>query len=109
MCALKTKIACNGVRPKKSDVYTLAAELVELEGIGEFRAAITEALKSYDYYDYYGYYDYDDYYNDYYYYNDYCHHNDDYYYYYYSYNDYSLKEKVIALLILAAKYLAEGN
>lgn len=96
--ALKTKIACNGIKPAKAEVYTLAAELVEVENIVVFKAAVLEALKSYDYYHYDDYYyHYDDYYYD-----DY----DDYYYayYYYDYDDYSKEEKIIALLFLAAKY-----
>jgi hypothetical protein len=94
--ALATKIKCNGVKPSKAEVYLLAAELVEVEEILGFRAAIIEAFKSYDYdYDY----DYDYYYYDYYYY--------DYYLYYYDYDydyDYSIQKKVIALLFLSAMY-----
>ena len=60
--ALTTKIACNGVKPSKNEIYTLAAELVESQNIFRFKSAIIESLKSYDY-DYgYGYdygYDYD--------------------------------------------------
>lgn len=81
--ALTQRIACNGVKPTKAMVYTLAAELVELEGIIEFKDAVIETMKSYDYYYYYY-----DYYYDY------------YYYYYYD----LIKEKVIALLFLAAIY-----
>lgn len=92
--ALKTKIACNAVRPTKSAVYLLAAELMEVEGITAFRAAVIEALKSYDYYDtyYYAYYC-DYYYCGYAYYYDYC--GDDY---------KSIPEKVLALLFLSAMY-----
>lgn len=88
--ALAVKIKCNGIKPTKAQVYTLAAELVMTEGINGFSAAIINALKSYEYeYDYdYGYdhgYGYDHYGYGY-------------------YNNYSLEEKVIALLFLAATY-----
>lgn len=99
MCALAVKISCNGVKPSKQMIYTLAAELVEVEQIDKFKAAIIEAMKSYEY-DYYYYeyeYDYDYYY--YYYYDDYSYSYSYYYYYTYSY-----AEKVIALLFLAAMY-----
>ncbi len=89
MCALAVKIECSGIKPTKSEVYKLAAELVELEGIESFKSALIEAFRSYDYYDYYA--DYDYHYH--YYYND---DNADY--------DYSLEEKVIALLFLSAMY-----
>ncbi len=81
--SLDVKIKCNGIKPSKREVFTLAAELVDMWGeefeINSYYDAIMSALKSYDYdYDY----DYD------------------YYYYYYDYG-YSYKEKVLALLFLA--------
>lgn len=93
---LATKIQTNGIMPTKAEVYTLAAELVETEGITGFRDAVIEAMKSYDY-DYYDYYycDYDYYYCDY---TDYDYDYDC------DYTDYSVSEKVIALLLLAAMY-----
>jgi hypothetical protein len=107
--ALETRIQCNGIKPTKAMVYTLAAELVEVEGIIGFGVAIIEAFKSYEYYEDYDYeyyyeyyYDYDyyyDYYKDYYYYNEYDYYKDYYYYY-----ELSQAEKVIALLFLAAMY-----
>lgn len=108
MCALKVKIACNGIKPKKSEVYLLAAELVETEEIKGFRAAIIEAFKSYDYY-YDGYYLDDYYYYDGYdYYFDYCYFDAGYYY-GYDYYSYSLPEKVIALLLLSAMFAEKGE
>jgi hypothetical protein len=100
--ALTEKIKCNGIKPSKAEMYTLAAELLETEQILNFRSAIIEAFKSYDYYDpnyyYYDNYDYDyEYDYDYYYYYDY-----DYDYCYY--NNYSIEEKVITLLFFAAMY-----
>jgi len=104
--ALKSKIKCNGLKPTKSEVYKLAAELTEIEGHRYFKSTILETLLHYDY-DYEDYYyddDYDyDYYDDYYaddYADDYY---DDYYDYNYDYNyDLSQAEKVIALLFLSA-------
>jgi hypothetical protein len=98
---LTDKIKCNGIKPLRSAVYLLAAELQETEGIYTFKGAILEAFKSYDYYEY-DYYDYDyDYEYDYYDYYDY-----DYYYYYY---DYSSTEKTLALLFLSAMYASKGE
>ena len=99
---LEIKIACNGVKPSKSEVYTLAAELQELHRLEYFKEAIVSALMSYDYYaDYYSYdysysysYDYYDYYS--YSYSYSCHDDYDY--------DYSSSEKTLALLFLAAMY-----
>lgn len=105
--AISPRITCNGIKPSKSEVYALAAELVDTqEGLDSFKSAILEAFKSYDYYDYDYYNYYYNYYNNYYYYDYY---NNDYYDYYnnhdyYDYYNYTKKEKVIALLFLSAMY-----
>ncbi len=75
---IRGSIPSNGVKPRKSEVYTLAAEYTEYYKIVEFKKAIYCALLTYDGY-YYGYYGYD-------------------------YGYYSNEEKVIALLFLATIY-----
>ncbi len=103
MCALAVKIACNGVKPTKAEIYTLAAELVELENIVSFKGAIISSFDSYDYVDHNN-----NHYNNY----NYTHNGYNYdYYYYYDYTDYGYynykltkEQKVLALLFLAAIY-----
>lgn len=96
--ALEKKIPCNGIKPSKSEVYTLAAELAETEDIFSFSTAVKSSMLSYDYHYDYHYYDY---YNDYYY--DYHYDYDDYDY-YHNYNHLTKEQKVISLLFLAAMY-----
>lgn len=98
----RTKIACNGVKPKKSEIYLMAAELVDSDGLASFTLAVASAMRVYDYDDYYHNHDYDDYDYDYYDYDDYY---DDYDYYY----NLSISEKVIALLFLSAMYASKGE
>lgn len=57
------KIKCNGIRPLKSDVYMIMAELVDQEDILTLEELIRRAINFYDmnysyryYYDYYEYY-----------------------------------------------------
>src|ERR1700694_1557272 len=91
MRTLDEKIKCNGIKPTKAEVYTLAAELIAIGGIAikniTFRTSIIQAFKVYDYYyddydyDYDNAYDYDydyayDYAYDYYYYDDYLDYDD---------------------------------
>ena len=115
---LEVKIVTGGVKPSKSEVYLLAAELQELHQFKYFSEAVVSALKSYydyDYYEYeYDYYEYDydyeyEYYYDYEYYYEYDYSYDYYYSYDYDYSydyyySYSSAEKVIALLFLSAMY-----
>lgn len=98
---IQGSIACNGIKPTKTEVYTLAAEMAEKYDIITFKQAIHSALIHYDDADYY----YDDYY-DYYYYNDYYDYYTDYndYYDYYDNHHFTPEEKVLALLFLAAMY-----
>lgn len=92
--SLKKKIRCNGVKPSKSDVYTLAAELQSKYNLYYFHTAVIAALGSYDYhYHYHNHYHYHYHYH-------YDHYNDYYQYYYH----FSKQEKTIALLFLAAMY-----
>ena len=100
-------ICCNGILPKKAQIYLSAAELVDAdkgETLISFKSAIIAAMNLYDYeYDYE--YDYDDYAYAYAYDYDYA------YYYYHDYDDddddvhaYTHSQKVIALLFLAEIY-----
>lgn len=85
-------IACNGIKPKTSKVFLLAAELADQRGDASIKDTIKLAMKCFDYDGYecadgyaydYGYAD--------------------------GYNQHRKNEKVIALLFLAAIYESQGE
>ncbi len=44
------KIKCNGIKPSKSEIYKLAAELLETKKLDSLAVAVDSSMLSHDYY-----------------------------------------------------------